>query len=243
MTFHAPQRATGGREHRGRLVPRRRPAFAPQTLIKEPRSTLTSVVGGPRGGVLAAWQMNAWAGVLERPKELHVMLQRPGEAFGPPVRLGHFDAHLSEPSLAADGSGAAAWNRGSLVRAHCSRRHAHDREVVLIQMVLWRPSALRTLLARMRPPGRVVAARLGDSCCTHLLAPPGGNSATDLASKHSPDSRYRFDSDFCLRRVRFGVRRRGAGEEAQQSSWRRAGRERLAGADEGGGSACERPYV
>jgi hypothetical protein len=40
------------------------------------------------------------------------MLQRPGEAFAPPVSLGHFGAYPRELSLAADGSGAAAWNRG-----------------------------------------------------------------------------------------------------------------------------------
>ena len=41
------------------------------------------------------------------------MLQRPGEPFGPPVSLGRFDAYPRDFSLAADGTGAAAWNSGS----------------------------------------------------------------------------------------------------------------------------------
>ena len=41
------------------------------------------------------------------------MLQRPGEAFGAPISLGRFGAYPREFSLAADGTGAAAWNSGN----------------------------------------------------------------------------------------------------------------------------------
>ena len=84
----------------------------PQTLISEPRSTLDALVASPRGDVLAAWQTNAWA-YSSGPRALHVALQRPGGTFGPPVSLGHFDASPSEFSLAADGTGAVAFNHGS----------------------------------------------------------------------------------------------------------------------------------
>jgi hypothetical protein len=99
------------------------PAFAPQTLITERRSTLTGVVAGPRGDVLAAWQTNAWA-YSHGPRELHVMLQRPGATFAPPVSLGRFAADPSTLSLAADGTRAAAWNAGSDARRGWSSAHS-----------------------------------------------------------------------------------------------------------------------
>ncbi|MDA0183976.1 hypothetical protein OJ997_26955 [Solirubrobacter phytolaccae] len=85
------------------------PAFAPQTLISEPRSTLSRIAASARGDVLAAWQSNAWT-FSNGPRELHVMLQRPGQPFGPPVSLGRFEGYPAEIALAADGTGAAAWN-------------------------------------------------------------------------------------------------------------------------------------
>jgi hypothetical protein len=88
------------------------PTYAPQTLISEPLSTLVDVAASPRGDVLAAWQTNAWAG-SNGPQEIRVILQRPGEAFGPPIALGPFKAYPHGVSLAADGSGAAGWNTGS----------------------------------------------------------------------------------------------------------------------------------
>jgi hypothetical protein len=130
------------------------------------------VVASPRGDVLATWQTNAWA-FSRGPKELHVMLQRPGEAFGPPVSLGHFDAYPREFSLAADGTGAAAWNRGSWNRPRLVVR-------VLGADGAWGPpsslpgSDLQIVAA---PGGRVTAAwmtstRRGDTLHAGLVHQP-----------------------------------------------------------------------
>ena len=92
------------------------PAFAPQALLVEPRSTLSGLAAGPRGDMLAAWQTNAWA-YSSGPRELRVMLQRPGEPFGAPISLGRFGSYPLELSLAADGTGAAVWNSADFDRA------------------------------------------------------------------------------------------------------------------------------
>ena len=92
------------------------PTFAPQTVLVEPLSTLSGLTASPRGDVLAAWQTNASA-CSNGPQELRVMLQRPGEPFGAPVPLGRFGSYPLELSLAADGTGAAAWSSADFDRA------------------------------------------------------------------------------------------------------------------------------
>jgi hypothetical protein len=85
-------------------------AVTPATLMQLDGATLADLAAGARGDAIATYITNSPTG---RRSTFNALLQRPGGAFGAPVRLGRLSEYPFETTLAADGTGAAVWNGGT----------------------------------------------------------------------------------------------------------------------------------
>jgi hypothetical protein len=85
-------------------------ALTASTLVATRYVRLATLVAGSRGDAIATYYTYATSGGTS---DLHATVQRPGAAFGVPVRLGRFSDYPVETALAGDGSGAVGWIGGT----------------------------------------------------------------------------------------------------------------------------------